>query len=370
MTTAPAEGHIRIETRCARGDARQRTGISNAGARAPRGARNVTISESGKVIGAQLPARAARFNRLTSLRALPPLLRGMLPLPRSVLGLVALGAIWALNPALAKVAMAQGMRPLGVAAIAAACSALTLLAVAWWKRDLPRWSAGHLRHYVAGGFVGLTLANLFAFTGLTRAPAGLFALMVPLSALFSVVFFALAGLERATPRAIAGTLVGMAGVALAMAPGAALPDPALLPWATLMLLTPVCYAAANLLSIKLAVPGASPGAQAAGTVVGAAATAVLVALPLGHLSLPPSAGIAALLVAQGVLTGLGYLIYFALLVGRGGVFTSQVSYLITLAGLGWGYLFFAEVPGWLTVPAAALIFAGVLLVTVPIRRKP
>jgi drug/metabolite transporter (DMT)-like permease len=284
------------------------------------------------------------------------------------LALLLLGAVWGLTPAMAKLAMARGMQPLGVAAIAAVISAVVLLLVCARRRDMPRWTRPHLVHYVSGGFVGLACANLFAFTGLMRAPAGLFALLVPLSGLLSTVFFAMAGIERATPRIVAGTLLGVAGVALAMAPGAALPDPALLPWAALMVLTPVCYAASNLLSVKLAVPGSTPLAQAAGTLVGAAGSVLVMALLLGQLGPPPDAGIAALLLAQGVLTALAYLIYFRLLVGAGGMVTSQVSYLITLAGLLYGYLLFDEVPGWLTLPAASLIFSGLALVTLAKRR--
>lgn len=282
---------------------------------------------------------------------------------RSVLALLMLGTIWGLTPAMAKLAMAEGMRPLGVAAWAAGISAAVLLAVAAMRGEWPRWRRANLLHYGAGGLVGLALANLTGFTGLTRAPAGLFALLVPLSALFSVVFFALAGLERLTRRRVLGTAVGAAGVALAMAPGAALPDPAVLPWAALMLLTPVCYAAANLLSVRLSVPGTTALQGAAGTVAGATVAVVALAVPLDHLGAPPARWVAVLLVAQGVLTAAAYLIYFRLLSTRGGVFTSQVAYLITLAGLTWGWLLFAEVPGPLTVPAAALIFGGVLLVT-------
>jgi drug/metabolite transporter (DMT)-like permease len=303
------------------------------------------------------------FNALTSSISSQPLVNRMSSSLRAVLALIALGAIWGLTPAMAKLAMAEGMRPLGVAALAAGLSAVTLLMVAWWRGDTPRWTRAHLLHYGAGGLIGLALANLFAFTGLTRAPAGLFALIVPLSGLLSMVFFAMAGLERLTARGLFGTTLGITGVALAMSPGAALPDPSLLPWAALMLGTPVCYALANLLSVKLAPPSLSPLAGAAGTVTGATVSAVLIALPFGHLGPPPSAGIAGLLLAQGVLTAAAYLIYFRLLFRRGGVFTSQVSYLITLAGLVWGFLFFAEVPGLLTMPAAALIFAGVLLVS-------
>ena len=288
----------------------------------------------------------------------------------NILALLGAGAIWALTPAMAKLAMEHGMRPLGVAALAAVAAAATLYAIAVAKREAPPWDRAHLLQYATGGITGLAFAQFFAFTGLTRAPAGLFALLVPLSALFTVVFFALARIERATPRSMAGAAIGMAGVGLAMAPGAALPDPALLPWAAIMLLTPVCYAASNLFSVMFAVRGTPPLAQAAGTLVLAAVGAAAMAWPLGHLTLPDAGWIWALLVAQGVLTALAYLLYFRLLVRAGGVFTSQISYVITLAGLGWGFLLFAEVPGWLTIPAAALIFTGVALVTLEKRAKP
>jgi len=285
-----------------------------------------------------------------------------MPRPLATLAaLVLLGALWGLTPAMAKLAMREGMRPLGVAAIAAAVSAVVLLGVAAWRRQMPRFSRRHLRHYAAGGAVGMACANLFGFTGLQHAPAGLFALLVPLSGLLTTMLFALAGVERATPRGVAGTLLGVEGVGLAMAPGAALPDPALLPWAAVMVGTPVCYALGNLLSVKLAVPGSPPLAQAAGTLMGAAVAVLAVALPLGQLDLPPTGEVAALLLGQGVLTALAYVVYFRLLTSVGGMVTSQVSCLIALAGLAWGFLLFSEVPGWLTLPAAALIFGGVAL---------
>ncbi len=288
---------------------------------------------------------------------------------RAMLWLLLLGAIWGLTPALAKLAMQDGVLPLGVSAVGATISAALLMAIAVARGQAPRWSRAHLWHYVAGGLVGMALANLFAFTGLTRAPAGLFALIVPLAGPLSVLLFALAGIERARPLALLGTVVSLAGIALAMAPGAALPDPALLPWAALMLLVPVCYAVANILSVKLAVPGSPHLAQAAGTLVGAAASVLVIALPLGHVGLPASIGTALVLLLHGLVTGVAYLIYFRLLVRAGGIFTSQVSYVITLAGLAYGALIFGERPGWLTLPATLLIFGGVALVTLSQRRR-
>jgi drug/metabolite transporter (DMT)-like permease len=286
-----------------------------------------------------------------------------------LLMLVAVGAIWGMTPSLAKLVMAEGMRPLGVASWAAAISALVLFGAARARDERPHWSRAHLLHYATGGIVGMSLAHLFAFTGLLRAPVGLLALLIPLSALFTMLLLALFRIERATRRSLLGAGIGMAGVALAMAPGAALPDPALLPWAALMVLTPVCYALSNLFSIGLAVKGSPVLAQATGTVILAALGAAAIALPLGHLAWPPTAKAVWILLAQGVLTGGAYLLYFRLLTGPGGVFASQIAYVITLAGLFWGFLLFGEVPGWLTVPAAALIFLGVGLVSTEKRER-
>ena len=282
---------------------------------------------------------------------------------RNLLALLVVGTLWGLTPALAKLSLAEGMRPLGVASLATAVAAVVLYCVAAARGQAPPTDRAHLRQYVAGGVVGVAFAHLFAFTGLQHAPAGLFALLVPLSGVFTMLFFALAGVERATRRRLLGAALGMAGVALAMAPGAAMPDPAMLPWAALMVLTPLCYAASNLFSVILAVRGTPPLAQASGTVIAAAIGAALFAWPLGHLGLPPHGKVAALLLAQGCATALAYLFYFRLLVEAGGVFTSQTAYVITLAGMSWGFLLFGEVPGWLTIPAAALIFGGVALVT-------
>ncbi len=292
-----------------------------------------------------------------------PVLPGMGHPFRIAATLVILGFVWGGTPSLAKLAMAEGMAPLGVACWTAAISAAALLAVCAARGEMPGFTRAHWRHYLVGGFIGLSLANYFSFTGLSRAPAGLFALLLPLSGLLTTLFFAMAGREKATPRIILGTVFCTAGVMLAMAPGAAMPDAALLPWAALMVLTPICYAASNLLSVTLAVPGSKPLAQAAGTLLGAAVTVPLLAAPLGQLMLPPSGWVALVLLAQGVLTAAAYLVYFRLLTGSGGMVTSQVSYLTTLAGLLYGYLLFNEQPGWLTVPATLLIFGGVALVT-------
>ena len=87
-------------------------------------------------------------------------------------------------------------------------------------------SRAHLRHYAVSGLFGMALANLVGFTSLQHVPAGFFVLLVPLSPILTVLGASLLGSERATPRRVLGTVLGLAGILLAMSPGAALPDPA------------------------------------------------------------------------------------------------------------------------------------------------
>lgn len=314
-----------------------------------------------------LPAPAAAACRSKEHLAIPP--PGTASLLGSVPALLALGTLWGLTPAVAKLLVLTGAGPLALAALVAAVSAGLLWALSAARGVRVPWDLAHLRHYAVAGGIGFALANLVAFTVLRQVPAGLVAMVVPLSPILTVGFAAALGMERATRRRVLGTALGLAGTALAISPGAALPEARLIPWALLLLLTPTCYALTNVLAVKLAPRGTPPLALAAGTMAVAALAAGVAAPLLGQAGLPPLQGGAgpALVLLQAGLTALAYLLYFRLLGRVGGVVTSQVGYIVTVSGLGWGYLLFAEVPGWLTIPAAALIFAGLALVTLPER---
>jgi hypothetical protein len=57
-----------------------------------------------------------------------------------------------------------------------------------------------------------------------------------------------------------------------------------------------------------------------------------------------------------VLGALAYLTYFRLIGAAGAVVTSQVGYIVTVAGVFWGWMLFGERLGALTLPAALLTF--------------
>ena len=288
-----------------------------------------------------------------ALRPLPPLLL--------------LGTIWGATPAFVKHLGSIGWPPMLIGACAGAGSALVLLFVCRLRGIRVPLTRAHLLHYAVSGLFGLALANLVGFTSLQHVPAGFFSLLVPLSPMLTVLGAAALGMERATRGRVVGTALGLSGVLLAMSPGAALPDPAMLPWALLAALTPACYAASNLMAVRLAPQGTPPLALATGTLAAGALQAAAFAAALGQLQVPDPDGlpVAAL---QAACTAGAFMLYFRSLGAHGGVVTSQTGYVVTLTGIAWGWVLFGERPGWLTIPAAALVFAGLALVTLPGRR--
>ncbi len=276
-----------------------------------------------------------------------------------------LGSIWGLTPALAKLALAGGMPPLGYGFWAALGSGGLLALICAARGIAISWDRAHLRYYFAAGLAGFAMANLIAYTALPHIPAGFFALLMPLVPIFTVLGAALLGEERISARSLGGTLLGLTGVGLAMAPGAALPDASMLGWALFAALCPLCYAISNLVGVRWAPRGTPPLAAACGTLLTASVLMAAMGLAFGQFHIPGSLAwqIEALLPLQGALTALAYMLYFRLLVSRGSVVTSQSGYIVTLTGVAWGAILFGERMGLLALPAALLVLGGLFLVT-------
>jgi drug/metabolite transporter (DMT)-like permease len=282
--------------------------------------------------------------------------------------LLVLGALWGLTPAIGKAAFGLGATPLAYVFRAALVAAAALFGVGLARgRTLPLDAQG-LRFHFGSGLIGFAVPNLIGFLALRHVPAGLFAIVIPAAPLLTFALSAALGLERPTWRRVGGVAVALAGTLLALSPGAALPAGGDLAWAAASLAVPACYACSNVFAVRFRPPGADPLALACGTAAGAAAWLALAALvpgePWGPLALGRTVRLHDLLAAgQGLLTAVAYAVYFRLLTRHGGVFASQVGYVLVLTGLGWGALIFGEVPGPLVLPATALIFAGLALAT-------
>lgn len=284
---------------------------------------------------------------------------------RHLPALLILGVVWGMTPSTVKLAMTGGIPPLGFAFWGAAGSALVLTTLCAWRGLRVTIDRPHLIQYGAMGLSGFALANFAAYTALQHIPAGFFALLMPLSPILTVVGAAVMGMEQLTRGRVIGTALGFTGVALAMAPGAALPDPSLLGWALLASLTPMCFAVSNIAAARLAPRGTDALVLATGALYAAAFFLAIFSALRGEFHIPGRIGwpVELLIPFQIGLTSFAFLLYFRLIAATGSVITSQTGYIVTIAGVIWGALLFGERMGWLALPAALLVFAGLWLVT-------
>lgn len=282
-----------------------------------------------------------------------------------VLALTGAGLAWGLTPAVTKFAGFTGIPVLAWSGLQALAAAMILgVLVGLSGRRMPRGMQG-LSYCLAAGLVGLAVPNVVLFLGMRHVPAGFFSLLAPLSPVLTALLLGISGHERVGRAIVAGSLLASAGALLAMLPGAALPDRSSLPWALGLLGVPVAYAASNTVAAAFRPAGVDGMALAAGTLAAAAGLLLPIAWAAGHIAGAAGTWGAALpwVLAQGALQAFGFGCYFRLIVRQGGVFASQVAYLITLSGVLWGIALFAERPGLLTLPAALLISGGLFVLT-------
>jgi drug/metabolite transporter (DMT)-like permease len=282
-----------------------------------------------------------------------------------LLALLGAGLAWGLTPAVTKLGGHTGIPVLAWSGLQAGAAALMLGAlVLATGRRLPADRHGML-YCLASGVIGLAFPNVLLFIGMRHVPAGFFALLAPLSPVLTALMLGLSGQERVSRIVVLGSVLATAGAVLAMLPGAALPDRQALPWAAALMLVPSAYAASNVVAAVWRPPGIDGMALAAGTLAASALVLLPLAWAFGHIEGAAGTWHAALpwIIAQGALQAIAFTFFFRMIVSQGGVFASQVAYVITLSGVLWGMLLFAERPGWLTVPAALLVFAGLYLLT-------
>jgi drug/metabolite transporter (DMT)-like permease len=157
---------------------------------------------------------------------------------------------------------------------------------------------------------------------------------------------------------IAGVLLGLAGVAVLIGPGAFSGLDRAVVAEMVCLLAPISYAFAGLWGRRFR--ALSPTVAAAGMVTSSA----LMMAPLAlwqdpPWTLAPSAfSLAAVLAQAAVGTALAYWLYFRILKTAGATNLLLVTFLMPPAALLLGALFAAERFGWSAFAGLALIFAG------------
>lgn len=278
--------------------------------------------------------------------------------------LVAAGVSWGATVVLAKLATGGGHHPIGLAL----WQALILIAVLGLRqlalrRRLPA-SPHHLVFYAVCGLLGSALPHTASFYAAHELPAGVLAIVLATSPIMTAAIAVAIGSERATPLRIGGLLLGLCGVLLLVVPEASLPAAGLVVWVFVAVLAPMSYAMEDNVIDRKMPQGLDPlgallgFAIAAGAMLAPVVWATDTGLDLWRPWGVPEVSIVAMALAH--LFAYGTLIW---LIGRAGpVFASQIGYVVTLSGVGWGMLVFDERhSGWVWA-ALVLLMVGITLV--------
>lgn len=287
--------------------------------------------------------------------------------------LIVLGTGWGLTQPLSKIAVSEGYRHFGLIVWQLAIAAVLLGAITFLRgRRLPL-TPHALRIYTILALIGTVLPNAMSYEVARFLPAGWLSVIISTVPLVAFPIALWLGTDQFDWGRMAGLVAGLMGVIVLALPvqawltGTAAPDalpPHLLIWLAAGLVAPTLYAMeANYVS-SWGIGGLDP-IQA---LFGASLVGVALALPLALATgtwidpRPPWGAPDAALVASAVIHAAVYSGYVWMVGRAGAVFASQVSYVVTGAGVGWAMLLLGERYGAGFWVAFALLLMGLFLV--------
>jgi drug/metabolite transporter (DMT)-like permease len=278
--------------------------------------------------------------------------------------MVAMGAIWGLQFATAKIGGANGIAPVAWVLCLSLASAVVLIGISTARGGRPMALARHWRYALIAGATAVAIPNVIMTLVVSHVPSGIAAMLNTLAPLMTYAIALGFGMESAHRLRVAGLGFGLVGAILVLGPRASLPDPAMWPWVAFCLFVPFFYAASNVYIGKFRPQGADSIGLAGAMQIGSFVSLLpLAALQGVHVPIPPvHAGDWALLV-QASVNWIASLLFFEVMRLAGPVFFSQTGFLVTLWGVFWGWMLFGESHSAYIWAAMAAIFLGLALVT-------
>jgi drug/metabolite transporter (DMT)-like permease len=284
--------------------------------------------------------------------------------PRQLVLLVVLGALWGASFLFIAVTV-DALGPIGVADARVVLAAVALLAYAALTSGVPALRA-RWRDHLLLGLVNVALPFALISAAELELPASLAAILNATAPLGSALIGAALLGQRLRARQGVGLVVALAGVALVVGLAPLELDLAAGLAVGASVLAALSYAVAGHLT-RARFAGVPPLALSIGQLVAAAVllTPLLAVVPPD--AAPTGGELAAVLALGLACTAVAYLIYFRLIAEVGATSAITVTYLVPVFGVLWGTLFRDEQVTLGVLAGAALVLAGVLLVTRPAR---
>jgi drug/metabolite transporter (DMT)-like permease len=258
--------------------------------------------------------------------------------------LLVMGVLWGATFSLAKIAADGGGHPLGISYWQSIIGAFFLILVRHLSKQKAPLRKADAVFYLACGLLGSVVPGVIYFYAAARVSPGVLAITVATVPLITFIAAGIIGVEKFRMGRVFGVIIGVLSIFLLVGPDESLPDPGVVPWVLLSLISAFCYSAENLW-VALRIP---TGVHALTVATGMYIAATLVTTPIILLTgtfVPlawPWGDSEWAIVGMALLSVVAYSLYIYLIIVAGPVFASQVAYLVTFCGVIWGIIIFDE----------------------------
>ncbi len=280
------------------------------------------------------------------------------------LALLAIGVVWGSTIPFTKVAVSSGHQPLGLIFWQLLIASIVLSGISLLRRRRPVLNRRTLFYFLIISLIGTLLPNSFSYLAAAQLPAGVMAIVIASVPMFTLAIANTLRIERFSAVRAAGVVLGAVAVSILILPETSLPEPEKAIFVLVALVAPFCYGAeGNYIATR-----APREVDAVTTLLGASVLGTFIAAPLALLSgtwvnlFVPWAAPEWALLGSSLFHVAAYTGYIWLVSVAGSVFSSQVAYVVTLAGVFLSALFLSEsYSGWVWL-ALVLMIAGLALV--------
>jgi drug/metabolite transporter (DMT)-like permease len=281
-----------------------------------------------------------------------------------------IGVTWGVTFSLARIAAEAGAHPIGLAFWQAAGGGLVLLPVCLYRKALPQINWQNIRRFMVIALAGTAVPGTLLFYAASRVPSGILAITVSLIPMLTYVFALILGIDKYATKRFIGIVLGFGAILLLSLPESSLPDPGMVKWMLLALLASVFYTIENIY-VDISIP---QGTDLIALLMGGLFVAALILAPVAYSQAAfvalqyPFTEVEWAIIAMAFVSSTAYTLFLYVVKKSGSVFASLVGYVITLAGVFWGMLFFDESHSIWVWAALATMLVGMAMVTP--REKP
>ncbi len=275
------------------------------------------------------------------------------------------GGVWGISFALLKWAAQGGLSPLNLVLWQMMIVSVILLLMCLATGRMSKLSSVHWSHVIVITLAGNVAPNLFFYYAAEHVPSGIMAITIALVPMMTYALAFIIRIESYSMTRFLGIFFGFAAILCLTVPETSLPDPTILPWVLIASLAGCCYTVENLyVDCKI-----GQHVDFVILLTLASISSVLILIPINIMFGTFEMLQWPLTITEYAVTSLAivnvicYLLFLFLIRMSGSVFASQMGYVVTLSGVGWGILLFDESHSLWVWGALVLMLIGMAMVT-------